>query len=233
MKIKKALIMFCLASVVQICAMHDATKQCKYNEEATQDLNKLMWSGVAHHKPKLLKLLDNGANPDVDTGGLNQQKFLHLVVGLDFDLVESALRHGANPNAVDHCGRTPLYQACDSYAWDVDLGQKVIAALLLAGADLEIKNRWGGTPLAELRRCNPKHVPAVQTIVSAVPLVKAEREAYNPGVAQLLSAHLPQPIAGITMDFVGSKQVWDDECWPLFKKYMAQAQKNDQARRLK
>ena len=233
MKIKIALITFCFVSISQTCAMQDTPKKRTYDQVATQGLEEIMRFGIAHRKSELLTLLDNGANPDTSAGAKSQQTFLHLTVGFDFDLVKSALLNGGNPNAVDYCGYSSLHQAYDAYSYDVDRGQKVIAALLLAGANSEIKNREGHTALAELRRCNPEHVPAVQEIASAAPIVKAEREAYNPRVAQLLKVHLPQPITAITMDFVGPLPIWDDGCWDLFQKHMEQAKKSDQVKRLK
>lgn len=233
MKIKIALITFCFASITQVCAMQDASKKRTYDQQATQGLEEIMRFGIAHRKSELLTLLDNGANPDTSAGAKSQQTFLHLTVGFDFDLVKSALLNGGNPNAVDYCGYSSLHKAYDAYQWNTDRGQKVIAALLVAGADPEIKNREGHTALAELRRCSPENVPAVQEIASAAPLVKEEREAYNPGVAQLVNAHLPQPITGITMDFVGLLPIWDDGCWDLFQKHMEQAQKSDQVKLLK
>lgn len=67
-----------------------------------------------------------------------------LVVGLrnavnqsHHDQVDDLLREGANPNAQDRYGRTPLHLAPDG---------KVAQKLLDAGADVRLKNAWGETP---------------------------------------------------------------------------------------
>jgi len=70
-------------------------------------------------------------------------KSLHQVVASgDIDLVRSLLSKGADVNAKDRSGRTPLHYAA---RW----GHKDVAELLLAkDADVNVKDNRGQTPLS-------------------------------------------------------------------------------------
>ncbi len=72
--------------------------------------------------------------------------------------VTACLEAGADPNAKDKRGETPLHNAAifaDNPA--------IIETLVKAGADLKVGNRWGDTPLhaAAMRTDNPQIIAAL------------------------------------------------------------------------
>ena len=66
-------------------------------------------------------------------------------------LVELLLARGANLEAVDQDGNTPLHdaaaQSAGSYGWPVEFLVEVVELLLNRGADPEATNNSGQTPL--------------------------------------------------------------------------------------
>jgi uncharacterized protein len=65
------------------------------------------------------------------------------------ELLGLLLRHGANVNAADSDGGTPLLYACGG-----GNPTALIRLLLLRGADVNVRNHAGDTPLSLARRCN-------------------------------------------------------------------------------
>jgi ankyrin repeat protein len=77
--------------------------------------------------------------------GAQQRTALHLAVAQgDVALAESLLERGADPNARDAQGRTPLHAALKL---DADRALPLLQRLLVAGADPEVATANGETPL--------------------------------------------------------------------------------------
>ncbi len=77
--------------------------------------------------------------------GAQQRTALHLAVAQgDVALAESLLERGADPNARDAQGRTPLHAALKL---DTDRALPLLQRLLVAGADPEVATANGETPL--------------------------------------------------------------------------------------
>ncbi len=90
------------------------------------------------------KLLEGGANPSGHEAGYERYAPLHLAcrVGHHTTIVRLLLSHGADVNARNRDGWTPLHYACRH-------GQTDIVCLLLdAGAEVNAKENNGSTPLS-------------------------------------------------------------------------------------
>lgn len=78
---------------------------------------------------------------------------LHLAAaGYRVGIVQSLVAAGADPNAAtNHRHSTPLHYAADGYvtgpAWDARRQVETIRALLAAGADINVHDKNGATPL--------------------------------------------------------------------------------------
>jgi len=76
---------------------------------------------------------------------INQTPLHYSAIGGFKDIADLLIAHGADVNATDKNGHTPLYEAMNQVPWHKDL-----AALLLAhGADPNISDSAGETPLHE------------------------------------------------------------------------------------
>jgi len=62
----------------------------------------------------------------------------------NLDTVNVLLKQGANPNAIDYQGRTPLFNTCNV---------EIMQALIANGADVNARNRVRQTPVHEVLRC--------------------------------------------------------------------------------
>jgi len=87
-----------------------------------------------------LALLERGAALLPSADGTTP---LHLAaLGSDLELICVLLARGANVNAFDRTGMTPLHKAADEHEQRVE----VLSLLLIAGADPEARSRSGRTP---------------------------------------------------------------------------------------
>lgn len=84
------------------------------------------------------RLLEFGANPDA-RGGHYRGSVLHrAVLGKNMRLVELILNAGANPNAIDAGGKTPLHDA-------IGVGRKDLVAVLLNAPRIDASIRCKST----------------------------------------------------------------------------------------
>ena len=84
----------------------------------------------------LVQLLGGGP-ADVLRGRYAEHPLDMAIRQKDLKLVESLLKQGADPNARDASGHTPLWTALDACSWpaSVDFGRKLLPLLLRHGAD--------------------------------------------------------------------------------------------------
>jgi ankyrin repeat protein len=105
-------------------------------------------------------LLDRGADPNSVSRNLNANTPLHAaVVGNQREAVVLLVQHGANVNATDSGGWTPLGLAAHNGRGPI------IEILLNSGADPNIRNNQGDTPLKVAREQD--HQDAVALLLSA------------------------------------------------------------------
>lgn len=69
-----------------------------------------------------------------------------------FEMEALLIRHGANVNAVDHRGRTPLHYAFVTIGAPfeyshIDPVEVVTSLCSQKGCDVKVKDKWGSTPL--------------------------------------------------------------------------------------
>ena len=81
---------------------------------------------------------------DVNAGIIGEHTILHYACGFDrdYELIADILSRGANPNAVNHNGNTPLHLTAQRGS-----NHNVARLLINAGARLDICNDKGQTPL--------------------------------------------------------------------------------------
>ena len=109
----------------------------------TNILETLLAAGAKVDAPNSSELVLNNTTP-------RNQTALHDAVYRNPDAVEVLLRHGANPNARDALGLTPLHSAL----WNSDpsTSRKVFELLLAYKTDPNVRNRDGQTPLDMLKQ---------------------------------------------------------------------------------
>jgi len=96
-------------------------------------------------------LIQNRAK--IDSKGSNGTQVIHFPWVLHSTRnVDMLLDHGANVNAVDQLGNTPLHILCSELRHETD--GIVVRHLIKKGANLSLKNRAGETPLDAARKAN-------------------------------------------------------------------------------
>ena len=95
---------------------------------------------------------------------------LHFAAaGYRSEIAQSLLSAGAEVNAVNRRGATPLHYATDGYivgpAWDAELQERTIHLLLKAGANINAQDKNGVTPLH--RAVRTRCAAAVKCLLAA------------------------------------------------------------------
>ena len=98
------------------------------------------------HPEKVLRLLKLGA--DIEVRSSKGKTALHCAAKAGFlKVINVLIENGANIDAVDNKGETPLYEAIRSTIKNREKQRAALEALLTQGANLNVKNRMGLTPL--------------------------------------------------------------------------------------
>ncbi|AYP74271.1 ankyrin repeat protein [Fowlpox virus] len=160
-------------------------------------------------------LLDNNADPNSSSSNILGTKVLHTAVGSgNVDIVGALLMAGANPNVGDKAGVTPLHVATadkNSYLlmemlldngadpnikcangftplFNAVYDHNRIKLLFLYGADINITDSYGNTPLTYLTNFDNKYVNAI--IILQIYLLKKEyndEKMFPPGMIKNLN----------------------------------------------
>lgn len=152
---------------------------------------KSLFTASIYNIPKLIHTIKGKIN--INEMNLNGKTALHLAVEHDHDkVIEVLLTSGANVQAMNDFGKTALHVAAqDGYtkaisallkAKDIDIHvkddnaqtalywaakkghTKIVKLLLSAGAPIDIKNKYGVTPLQEAERGG--HIEVVETLLA-------------------------------------------------------------------
>ncbi len=112
------------------------------------------------HPEKVLSLLELGA--DIDVRSSKGKTALHCVAKAGFlKVINVLMENGANIDAVDNNGETPLYEAIRSTIKNREKQRAALEALLTKGANPNAENRRGLTPLQAahlLRRTDSEEI---------------------------------------------------------------------------
>ena len=122
------------------------------------------------HPDKVQRLLALGA--DIDVRNYKGKTALHYAAKAGFlKVINLLIKRGAPLDATDNDGETPLFDAIRSTIKDSQKQRAALEALLIAGANLNVKNKKGLTPLQvaqRMRRAEAKKVVALLRVYSAV-----------------------------------------------------------------
>ena len=103
------------------------------------------------HPDKVLRLLELGA--DIDVRNYKGKTALHCAAKAGFlSVIDLLIEKGATIDAPDNNGETPLFEAIRSTIKDGEKQRAAIEALLAKGADPNLKNGKGLTPLQIAKR---------------------------------------------------------------------------------
>ena len=122
------------------------------------------------HPDKVQRLLALGA--DIDVRNYKGKTALHYAAKAGFlKVINLLIERGAPLDATDNDGETPLFDAIRSTIKDSQKQRAALEALLVAGANLNVKNKKGLTPLQvaqRMRRAEARKVVALLRVYSAV-----------------------------------------------------------------
>ena len=108
------------------------------------------------HPDEILRLLGFGA--DIDVRNYKGKTGLHYAAKAGFlTVINLLIEKGATVDALDNSGETPLFEAIRSTIKDGEKQRAAIEALLIKGANPNLKNSKGQTPLQvaqRMRRAN-------------------------------------------------------------------------------
>ena len=103
------------------------------------------------HPDKILRLLELGA--DIDVRNYKGKTALHCAAKAGFlTVIDLLIEKGATIDASDNNGETPLFEAIRSTIKDGEKQRAAIEALLVKGANPNLKNSKGLTPLQVAQR---------------------------------------------------------------------------------
>ncbi len=103
------------------------------------------------HPEEILRLLELGA--DINIQNYKGKTGLHCAAKAGFlKVINLLMEKGANLDATDNNGETPLFEAIRSTIKSSEKQRAALEALLVKGADPNVKNRKGLTPLQVAQR---------------------------------------------------------------------------------
>ena len=98
------------------------------------------------HPDEIQRLLELGA--DIDIQNYKGKTGLHYAAKAGFlKVINLLIENGATVDAIDNDGETPLFEAIRSTIKNGEKQRAALEALLVKGADPNVKNRKGQTPL--------------------------------------------------------------------------------------
>lgn len=147
----------------------------------SKDINAFDWMGwpplpyacrgdKGEHPEKVLRLLKLGA--DINVQSSKGKTALHCAAKAGFlKVINVLLENGASIDAIDNNGETPLYEAIRSTIKNREKQRAALEALLIKGANPNVKNRRGLTPLQaaqQMRRADAEKVVALLKKYNAI-----------------------------------------------------------------
>ena len=140
----------------------------------SKDINAFDWMGwpplpyacrgdKGEHPEAVLRLLELGA--DINVQSSKGKTALHCAAKAGFlKVINVLIENSANIDATDNNGETPLYEAIRSTIKNREKQRAALEALLIKGANPNVKNRRGLTPLQaaqQMRRSDAEKVVAL------------------------------------------------------------------------
>ncbi len=121
------------------------------------------------HPDKVQRLLALGA--DIDVRNYKGKTALHYAAKAGFlKVINLLIKRGAPLDATDNDGETPLFDAIRSTIKDSQKQRAALEALIVAGANLNVKNKKGLTPLQvaqRMRRAEARKVVELLRVYNA------------------------------------------------------------------
>lgn len=135
----------------------EMSKLLKSNGVPSKDINAFDWMGwpplpyacrgdKGEHPEKVERLLELGA--DIDVKSSKGKSALHCAAKAGFvKVINLLIEKGANIDATDNTGETPIFEAIRSTIKDGEKQRAALKTLLAHGANPNVKNNRGLTPL--------------------------------------------------------------------------------------